>query len=152
MTTLRTALTKALVAGSVALSAVMATSTASQALVIHNCTNDRLPVAISHVPSGRKYTSHTIKPGDGVRWDTGRGKGFRVSINVIGPDKRFSNRNGGEVISIKKIAGNTELVNGHVCGSQEQASKPQMQRNQGLDAKDLLAASALALILNELSK
>lgn len=88
---------------------------AGQAMEIYNCTSDHLPVSITHVPSNGKYSSHSLKPGNGVRWNTGRGPGFRVGINVIGPDKHFSNRDGGEIISIMTIAGNTELVSGKRC-------------------------------------
>ena len=117
---------------------------------IYNCTPTSLPVLVTHVPSGRSYGSKTIAPSKGAAWNTGRGPDFRVSINVIGPDKRFSRRNGGEVISIKNIAGNTELVRGRQCN--DKVAQPAPNPSNGVDAKTIIAVGAAGLLLNELLK
>ena len=129
----------ALTAG-LGLAALTTAPTTAEAIEIYNCTTDHLPVAVSHVPTGRQYESMNIAPGRGASWNTGRGGGFRVSINVIGPDKRFSGRNGGETISIVTLAGNTELVAGHQCAQSSAATSPAPVQNNssGLSAEEVL--------------
>lgn len=150
MTTLQTFKTAAL-SLALGLGALTMAPSASNAMTIYNCTTDHLPVNILHVPSNRRYQSKTLKPNQRADWNTGRGNGFRVGINVIGPDKHFSNRGGGEIISIMTIAGNTELVSGNKC--QQKSAAPQKKRTYSkLDAKDVLIGGATILIMNELLK
>ena len=128
---------------------VSLSATPASAMVFYNCTNDQLPVSLIHVPSGRTFSSETLASTAGMQWDMGRGKGYRVGINVIGPDKRFSNRDGGETVSIMKINGNTELVSGRKCEKQSSCQNTQPSGGNdggGVAALILLGALAEALI------
>lgn len=151
MTTRNSMIKKTALSTVIALSALGAGTASSQAMQIYNCTNDSLPVVVTHVDSGRSYGSISLKPNQSANWNTGRGTGFRVSINVIGPDKHFSGRKGGEIISIKNLAGNTELVTGNQC-SQPVRGSDNSQGTNGNDVAAIIAGTILGLILNEVSK
>ena len=152
MKTLKAAFTTTLIAGTVAIAGLAATSSPSQAMEIYNCTNDAMPVGISHLPSGRQFKGYTLRPGEGVRWNTGGGEGFRVSVSIIGARTLISDRNGSDIISINNSAGYTELQSGAVCRRSQQVAQPPQQVQQGGDVKALIAAGAVALFLNEVTK
>lgn len=145
-----------LVIGGAFAGAVLAASiSAANAMQIFNCTNQSIPVSVTHTPTGEHFGSADVAPGQGMAWHTGLGAGYQVDLHSHRVVKQYGNRQGDEILSIAIVDGKKQLLNGYKCGPTTRSARARPQPvPPKTDAviKGALAAAAIGIILHNATK